>query len=84
MEVACRGEKQAVLFMRKHLAWYLKGLPGASHLKRKILPNNLPTSSQTCYAGILKVQSKLPRSLLCCFLVKIIVYLTVYIFVHTG
>ncbi len=36
MEVAYRGEKQAVLFMRKHLAWYLKGLPGASHLKRKI------------------------------------------------
>lgn len=36
MEVAYRGEKMAVPFMRKHLAWYLKGMPGTAALKRQI------------------------------------------------
>lgn len=36
MELEYRAEKQAVLFMRKHLAWYLKGLPQTAELKRQI------------------------------------------------
>lgn len=36
MEVAYRGEKMAVPFMRKHLAWYLKGMPETAALKRLI------------------------------------------------
>lgn len=36
MELSYRGEDRAVLFMRKHLAWYLKGLPGTAVIKREI------------------------------------------------
>ena len=34
--VALKGEKKAVPEMRKHLAWYLKGLPGTAPLKQKL------------------------------------------------
>jgi tRNA-dihydrouridine synthase B len=45
MEVAARhfnlliddkGERTACLEMRKHLAWYLRGLPYANHYKREV------------------------------------------------
>jgi tRNA-dihydrouridine synthase B len=32
-----KGEKAACLEMRKHLAWYLRGLPYASHYKREVV-----------------------------------------------
>ncbi|CAI6084598.1 tRNA dihydrouridine synthase DusB [Cohnella sp. JJ-181] len=32
-----KGEGQAVREMRKHLAWYLKGLPDAAHVKNEIM-----------------------------------------------
>lgn len=35
--VNLRGEQVAVKEMRKHLAWYLKGLPGAARVKDKIM-----------------------------------------------
>jgi nifR3 family TIM-barrel protein len=35
--VALKGEATAVREMRKHLAWYLKGLPGAARVKDVIM-----------------------------------------------
>jgi tRNA-dihydrouridine synthase B len=35
MQVAQSGERLAVLEMRKHVGWYLKGTPGAAELRRK-------------------------------------------------
>ncbi|PZE19237.1 tRNA dihydrouridine synthase DusB [Paenibacillus xerothermodurans] len=35
--VALKGETVAVKEMRKHLAWYLKGLPGAARVKDQIM-----------------------------------------------
>lgn len=35
--IAMRGEHVAVKEMRKHLAWYLKGLPGAARVKDRIM-----------------------------------------------
>lgn len=31
-----KGEKRAVLEMRKHLGWYIKGLPGAAEMRRRV------------------------------------------------
>ena len=31
-----KGERQAVLEMRKHIGWYLKGLPGAAEMRRRV------------------------------------------------
>lgn len=35
--IALKGESVAVREMRKHLAWYLKGLPGAARVKDQIM-----------------------------------------------
>lgn len=35
-EVALSGEERGVKEMRKHLAWYLRGLPGAAHLRDEL------------------------------------------------
>jgi len=35
--IALKGESQAVKEMRKHLAWYLKGLPRAARVKDQIM-----------------------------------------------
>lgn len=35
--IALRNERIAVREMRKHMAWYLKGLPGAARIKDKIM-----------------------------------------------
>lgn len=35
--VALKGEAVAVKEMRKHMAWYLKGLPGAARIKERIM-----------------------------------------------
>jgi nifR3 family TIM-barrel protein len=35
--IKLKGEHQAVREMRKHLAWYLKGLPGAARVKERIM-----------------------------------------------
>lgn len=42
MELAYRGQDRGVLFMRKHLAWYLKGLPGTAALKGEIFTHTCP------------------------------------------
>ena len=34
--VETKGEKTAVLAMRKHAAWYLKGVPGAAKLRERV------------------------------------------------
>ena len=31
-----KGEKRAVLEMRKHMGWYFKGLPGAAEMRRRV------------------------------------------------
>ncbi|MGI5921425.1 MAG: tRNA dihydrouridine synthase DusB [Syntrophomonadaceae bacterium] len=38
LDLACRfkGEKVAVREMRKHLSWYIKGMPGAARLREEI------------------------------------------------
>lgn len=36
LAVAQKGERVAVPEMRKHLAWYLKGLPGAARIRQQI------------------------------------------------
>ena len=43
MELSYRGQDRGMLFMRKHLAWYLKGLPGAAALKREIFTSSCPS-----------------------------------------
>lgn len=35
LQIAQKGERQAVLEMRKHIGWYLKGTPGAAELRRR-------------------------------------------------
>jgi tRNA-dihydrouridine synthase len=35
--ISLKGEPVAVKEMRKHLAWYLKGLPGAARVKESIM-----------------------------------------------
>lgn len=42
MEIDYRGQERGVLFMRKHLAWYLKGLPGTASLKEKLFSYTSP------------------------------------------
>ena len=37
LAVAEKGERQGLVQMRKHLAWYLKGLPGAARLRAEIM-----------------------------------------------
>lgn len=39
-ELVYRSEMKGLLFMRKHLAWYLKGLPQSAPLKRIIYASN--------------------------------------------
>lgn len=42
MELAYRGREKGLLFMRKHLAWYLKGLPGSAALRRAMFTSVCP------------------------------------------
>ncbi|QLY40475.1 tRNA dihydrouridine synthase DusB [Hujiaoplasma nucleasis] len=44
--IELKGEKIAVLEMRSHGAWYLKGLPGASRVKSKIVSAETITDIQ--------------------------------------
>lgn len=39
IELSCnfKGEKWGMLEMRKHLAWYVKGIPGASEFRQKLI-----------------------------------------------
>lgn len=34
--ISLKGEKVAIMEMRKHAAWYLKGLPGAAKVRQKV------------------------------------------------
>lgn len=45
--IALKGEPIAVKEMRKHLAWYIKGLPAAARVKEAIM-------EQTCRAGVVQ------------------------------
>lgn len=40
MAVEAKGEEKGVKEMRKHLAWYLKGLPGAARMRQDINSEN--------------------------------------------
>lgn len=48
MELEYREERSAILFMRKHLAWYLKGIPGTAPLKRQIFSQTSPQQVEKC------------------------------------
>lgn len=44
LKIAQKGERRAIPEMRKHIAWYLKGVPNSNPLKNKInTENNLQT-----------------------------------------
>ena len=36
MMIEAKGEERAVKEMRKHLAWYLKGIPGAARIRSEV------------------------------------------------
>ena len=42
MELEYREKRQAVLQIRKHLAWYTRGMPGAADLKRELFQETSP------------------------------------------
>lgn len=42
LELAYREQRLAVLQMRKHFAWYIKGMPGATKLKQKLFRETEP------------------------------------------
>lgn len=44
MQVALMGEAHAVREMRKHIAWYVSGLPGSARLRERI--NTLPEAQE--------------------------------------
>lgn len=54
LELAYRGRDRGVLFMRKHLAWYLKGMPGTASLKRSIFAETCPQAIEAMLNGYLK------------------------------
>ena len=45
--IARKGEKKAMPEMRKHMAWYLKGLPGTAALKDKLFHCTLYTEAES-------------------------------------
>lgn len=45
MQIATLGEEVGILEMRKHIAWYLQGLPGSSKLRGAV--NRLSTREET-------------------------------------
>ncbi|ACL68830.1 tRNA dihydrouridine synthase DusB [Halothermothrix orenii] len=51
MAVAYYGEKVAIPRMRKHIGWYLKGLPGNSDIKDRV-------NKMNCYQGVKEVLIK--------------------------
>ncbi len=36
MESALHGARRGLLELRKHIAWYVSGLPGASHFRQSL------------------------------------------------
>jgi tRNA-dihydrouridine synthase B len=50
MLVAEKGERPAVLEMRKHAAWYLKGIRGSSALRGKLNSAASETEIRACLA----------------------------------
>lgn len=54
MELAYRGRERGVLFMRKHLAWYLKGLPETAPLKKSIFAETCPQTIEAMLSAYLQ------------------------------
>ena len=52
LALAHKGEKIACLEMRKHLAWYLKGVPYASYWKERACKISTPEEFHQVVAGI--------------------------------
>lgn len=53
MELDYRDQRMAVLYMRKHLAWYLKGLPGTGETKKQIFRLTEPAAIEELLLGYL-------------------------------
>ena len=52
LAMAHKGEKIACLEMRKHLAWYLKGVPYASYWKDRACKIQTAADFETVISGI--------------------------------
>ncbi len=61
-----RGEKTAILEMRTHAAWYLKGLPHASHTKQQVVEAKTKVELETILDGYFQrlLQEEVLRSTL--------------------
>lgn len=53
-ELEYRGGERGTAFMRKHLAWYIKGLPGAAALRNKINTTTDPKEVEKLMAAYLE------------------------------
>jgi tRNA-dihydrouridine synthase B len=53
LQVAEKGEVPAVLEMRKHMGWYIKGIPGAAEIRRKV---NTLTTADSIKAVLLELE----------------------------
>ena len=60
LALAHKGEKIACLEMRKHLAWYLKGVPYASYWKERACKISTPEEFYQVVSGIKRDLSDQP------------------------
>jgi tRNA-dihydrouridine synthase B len=48
-----KGEKTACLEMRRHLAWYIRGLPYAAHYRREVSSITVAEDFERCLKSVL-------------------------------
>jgi nifR3 family TIM-barrel protein len=60
--VALKGESQAVREMRKHLAWYLKGLPNAHKVKDSIMELTSRDAVEAALKDYVRTLEELPET----------------------
>ena len=56
--LATKPEKVAILEMRSHVAWYLKGIPGTSELKNQIFKTKTAEELRTLISEFAKIYEK--------------------------
>ncbi|HEY8499712.1 MAG TPA: tRNA dihydrouridine synthase DusB [Clostridia bacterium] len=59
MMIEIKGEKTAVNEMRKHIAWYIKGMPGASNMRAEIMRVSLVGDALEMLEKYFKILPKL-------------------------
>ncbi len=50
--VAAKGQERGVLEMRKHLGWYLRGLPGAARKRQELMQARIPSQVEEILRSI--------------------------------